>query len=76
MEVIKEWWAIIMAVTGVGVWLVRLEASAKAAMREIERIDKKIERDRENALEARKDTNDMLREVRSDIKRLLERNRP
>lgn len=76
MDVLKEWWGAFMAIIGLGVWLVRLEASSKTALREIERLDNLIERDRAATLEARKEQNEMLREMRSDIKRLLERNRP
>lgn len=76
MDVLKEWWGAFMAIIGLGVWLVRLEASSKTALREIERLDNLIERDRVATLEARKEQNEMLREMRSDIKRLLERNRP
>lgn len=75
MDIIKEWWGALMALVGLGVWLVRLEASSKTALREIERLDHLIERDRAATLEARKEQNEMLREMRSDIKRLLERNR-
>lgn len=75
MDLLKEWWGAFMALIGLGVWLVRLEASSKTALREIERLDNLIERDRAATLEARKEQNEMLREMRSDIKRLLERNR-
>lgn len=75
MDLLKEWWGAFMALIGLGVWLVRLEASSKTALREIERLDNLIERDRAATLEARKEQNEMLREMRADIKRLLERNR-
>lgn len=75
MDILKEWWGAIMAIVALGVWLVRLEASSKTALREIERLDNLIERDRAATLEARKEQNEMLREMRSDIKRLLERGR-
>ena len=75
MDLLKEWWGAFMALIGLGVWLVRLKASSKTALREIERLDNLIERDRAATLEARKEQNEMLREMRSDIKRLLERNR-
>lgn len=76
MDVIKEWWGAIMAVTGLGVWLVRLEGSSKTALREISRLEKQMERDREATRANRQEQNDMLREMRGDIKRLLERGRP
>lgn len=76
MDVIKEWWGAIMAMTGLGVWLVRLEGSSKTALREISRLEKQMETDREATRANRQEQNDMLREMRGDIKRLLERNRP
>lgn len=76
MDVIKEWWGAIMAVTGLGVWLVRLENSSKTALREVARLEKQMETDREATRANRQEQNDMLREMRGDIKRLLERNRP
>lgn len=54
MDLLKEWWGAFMALIGLGVWLVRLEASSKTALREIERLDNLIERDRAATLEARK----------------------
>lgn len=75
MELIKEWWGAIMAVSGLGVWLVRLEGNSKMALREIARLEKQMETDREAASANRQEQNAMLREMRGDIKRLLERNR-
>ncbi|WP_065169867.1 hypothetical protein [Paracoccus sp. MKU1] len=75
MELIKEWWGAIMAVSGLGVWMIRLESSTKIAMRVIARLERQMESDRKAAQSARQETNDMLREMRGDIKRLLERNR-
>lgn len=74
MDSIREWWGILMAGGGLGVWLVRLESSTKTAMREISRLEKQLEADRSSAAASRQETNDMLREMRGDIKRLLERN--
>ena len=76
MDVIKEWWGAIMAVTGLGVWLVRLENSSKTALREVARLEKQMEADRAATQANRQEQNDMLREMRGDIKRLLERSRP
>ena len=74
MELIKEWWAVLLSASGLGVWLVRLEGTGKAAMREIARLEKQIDADRSASATSRQETNDMLREMRGDIKRLLERN--
>lgn len=76
MDAIKEWWGAIMAVTGLGVWLVRLENSSKTALREVARLEKQMEADRAATRANRQEQNDMLREMRGDIKRLLERSRP
>jgi len=76
MDVIKEWWGAIMAATGLGVWLVRLENSSKTALREVARLEKQMEADRTATQANRQEQNDMLREMRGDIKRLLERSRP
>mgnify|MGYP006969672522 CR=1 FL=1 len=86
MDVFKEWWGAFMALIGLGVWLVRLEGSSKSALREILRLEKRfedermriykqMESDRQATTASRQETSDMLREMRSDIKRLLERNR-
>lgn len=73
MDLIREWWGAVVAISGLGVWLVRLEASARMALREIARLEKQIDADRAAAQTSRQETNDMLREMRTDIKRLLER---
>ena len=76
MDTIREWWAAIMAATGLGVWLVRLEGSSKTALREVARLERQLEADRKAISETRKEQNEMLREMRADIKRLLERSGP
>lgn len=76
MDTIREWWGAIMAATGLGVWLIRLEDASKTALREVERLEKQIEADRRTSSETRREQNDMLREMRADIKRLLERSGP
>lgn len=76
MDTIREWWGAIMAATGLGVWLIRLEAASKTALREVERLEKQLDADRKSSSEARREQNEMLREMRADIKRLLERSGP
>ena len=76
MDTIHEWWGAIMAATGLGIWLVRLEGSSKTALREIARLEKQLDADRQAISETRKEQNEMLREMRADIKRLLERSGP
>ena len=43
MDTIREWWGAIMAATGLGVWLVRLEGASKTALREISRLEKQLD---------------------------------
>lgn len=76
MDTIREWWGAIMAATGLGTWLVRLEGSSKTALREVARLEKQLDADRKAISETRKEQNEMLREMRADIKRLLERSGP
>ncbi len=76
MDTIREWWGAIMAATGLGVWPIRLEGASKAALREVERLEKQLDADRKAISETRKEQNEMLREMRADIKRLLERSGP
>lgn len=76
MDTIREWWGAIMAATGLGVWLVRLEGSSKTALREVARLERHLEADRKAISETRKEQNEMLREMRAAIKRLLERSGP
>ena len=73
MDTIREWWGAIMAATGLGVWLIRLEGISKTALREVEWLEKQLEADRRSSSESRREQNEMLREMRADIKRLLER---
>ena len=76
MDSIREWWGAIMAATGLCIWLVRLEGSSKTALREIARLEKQLDAERKAISETRKEQNEMLREMRADIKRLLERSGP
>ncbi len=73
MEPIKEWLAVIAASVGVVVWLVRLEASVRYALNEVANLEKQIDQDRKATIENRKEQSEMLREMRADIKRILER---
>lgn len=73
-EVVREFWTIIAALVAYVVWLVRLEAKAGGNAQAILRLEKQIDQDRQSANASRAETNAMLSEVRTDIKRLLERN--
>lgn len=76
MDAIREWWGAIIAATGFGVWLVRVDSASKTALREVARLEKQLEADRLAITETRKEQNEMLKEMRADIKRLLERSGP
>lgn len=76
MDAVREWWGAIIAATGFGVWLVRVDSASKTALREVARLEKQLEADRNVNLETRKEQNEMLKEMRADIKRLLERSGP
>ena len=71
MEALKEYWAILMGAIGFVAWLVRLEAMTKTNIKEILRLEEQMDRDRSDARDSRKETNDILKEVRSDIKQLI-----
>lgn len=83
-NVIKEWWFAIMALVAVTVWLVRLEARSftnsaqnEARRNELIALELRLERQRQEDMATRKEDRDemqeVLREVRADIKLLLQR---
>ncbi len=73
MDTIKEFWAQIMTVLAVLIWLARLEAAVRANGRELRRMQHQRNEDQAAHREAREATNTMLTEVRADIKELLRR---
>ena len=73
MTEIREFWGMILAAVGFGVWLVRLEGRVNANSREITRLEKQSDNDRAEARANRAEQNDMLREMQRDIKLLLGR---
>ena len=75
MEALKEYWAILMGAVGFVVWLVRLEAMTKTNSKELLRLEAQVARDRSDARDSRKETNDILQEMRSDIKQLIREGR-
>lgn len=75
MEALKEYWAILMGAVGFVAWLVRLEAMTKANSKELLNLEAQMVRDRSDARDSRKETNDILKEVRSDIKQLIREGR-
>lgn len=63
-EIIKEYWAVIVAgVAAIG-WLFRLESRGLTNEREIKRLGEQRKEDRD-------ETNGVLKEIRQDIKKLL-----
>lgn len=71
MEAIREWWQVAVgALVGV-FWLSRLEWRSLNNEKEIKRLWTQRKEDLENAASARKETNEVLKEIRQDIKSLL-----
>jgi hypothetical protein len=71
MEAIREWWHVAVgALLGV-FWLSRLEWRSLNNEKEIKRLWTQRKEDLENAANARKETNEVLKEIRGDIKVLL-----
>lgn len=73
MEIIKDWWAFILAGVGLVAWSIRLESQTKANTAEIARIWRQRAEDLAAHRAAREETNDLLAEMRADIKTLLSR---
>jgi hypothetical protein len=84
LEVIKEYWAVIVGFVALVAWAVRLEAGVKQNSSEIRGLWKQRNEDLEASKEARTETNRFLErldakmdmafsEFRSDIKTLLQR---
>jgi hypothetical protein len=70
-ELIVKYWGILLALVGLMVWLVRLEARSIQNEREIRRLWHQRKEDLEASKQAREDTNQMLKEIRDDIKALI-----
>lgn len=71
MEILIQFWPIVLGFVGLIVWLVRLEARAMDNTKEIKRLWNQRREDLEASKEARDDTNKMLAEIRDDIKALI-----
>ena len=71
MDTLREWWQVgVGALLGV-FWLSRLEWRSLNNEKEIKRLWTQRKEDLENAAAARKETNEVLKEIRGDIKVLL-----
>lgn len=73
LDALRDFWAIIMAIAGLGVWLVRLEGKVNRNTDEVLRLERQIERERADTREKLEDLTDMMREQNRDIKILLGR---
>lgn len=71
MEGIFAYWPIAVSLTGVVVWLVRLEANNVENSKEIKRLWNQRKEDMEATQRSRNETNSMLAEIRDDIKALI-----
>lgn len=72
MDVIRDWWALVLAGVGGLFWLSRLEWRGLQNEAEIKRLWEQRKEDLVSAQHARDETNQILREMQRDIKRLLQ----
>lgn len=73
MDIIRDYWAQLLAGIGLIVWALRVESNTKANSSEIRRLWNQRAEDLAAHREAREATNSLLNEVRNDIKTLLGR---
>lgn len=71
MELLKAFWPVVLGFIGGIAWLIRLEARSIENEKEIKRLWLQRKEDLEMASKAREDTNQMLAEIRDDIKALI-----
>ena len=71
MELILQFWPVVVGFIALVAWLVRLEARAMDNTKEIKRLWNQRKEDIQASKEAREDTNNMLAEIRDDIKALI-----
>lgn len=70
-QILKEYWAVVVAFVGSIVWLVRLESRSLSNEKEIRRLWMQRKEDLANAQHSRDSQTKMLDEIRQDIKKLL-----
>jgi len=73
LEVMRDYWALVAGAVGGLTWLVRLESRGIANEKEIKRLWEQRREDLHKAETSRKEMLDTLKEMRADIKKLLER---
>ena len=71
MDVLKEYWAILMAFVGFVVWLVRLEAGMLRNGQDIKRMEEQRKEDVENARNQRDKMEEHITTIGGDIKQIL-----
>jgi len=72
MELLREWWGLVAGMVAALFWLSRLEWRGLQNETEIKRLWTQRKEDLASAQRARDETNDILREMRHDIKQLLQ----
>jgi len=70
-ENILKFWPILIGFVGFLVWLIRLESRSIENTKEIKRLWNQRKEDMEISRQSREDTNQMLAEIRDDIKALI-----
>jgi hypothetical protein len=77
MDVIKEYWGLVLAAVGYVVWLARLEGMVNSNIKEIERLESRLEKQRAEDMEYnrshREEVKNTLKSIQDDIKVLLQR---
>lgn len=71
MDLLIQFWPIVVGFVGLIVWLVRLEARAMDNTKEIKRLWAQRKEDLEASKESRENTDKVLAEIRTDIKTLI-----
>ena len=71
METLLNFWPVVLGFISLIVWLVRLEGRSVDNTKEIKRLWNQRKEDLDASKQAREDTNQMLKEIRDDIKALI-----
>jgi len=70
-EILLNFWPVVLGFISLIVWLVRLESRSVDNTKEIKRLWNQRKEDLDASKQAREDTNQMLKEIRDDIKALI-----
>lgn len=73
MDILRDYWAMVLSSLAFLGWLVRLEARTFANEAELRRQREQRHEDMASAVSARQETNKMLEEIRADIKTLMQK---